>query len=138
VIGGSDGAARMQFQQHLADELAELTAPGRLGSGRVLVVLADIYDFTDGQGDFATVLCGPPVNLSAQQDAAVFDGWNGIMKQELAKIGGPLYDMHADFMGHGFQSSDVWYDRVSCIHPNAKGHDAIRRAIWKLVTGETI
>ncbi len=48
---------------------------------------------------------------------------------------GVLYDMHADFMGDGF---DVWYGRVSCIHPNAKGHDAIRRSIWKLVTGETI
>jgi lysophospholipase L1-like esterase len=138
VVGGTDGPARMEFEQHLTDELAELTAPGRLGAGRVYVVLANIYDFTDGQGDFATVLCGPPVNMPAAQDAAVFGAWNGAMQRTIQQVGGISYDMHADFMGHGFSSADVWYDRVSCIHPNAKGHDAIRRSIWKLVTGESI
>jgi lysophospholipase L1-like esterase len=75
AIGGTDGPARMEFQQHLADELAELTMPGRLGAGHVYVVLANIYDFTDGQGDFATVLCGPPDNIGATQDDAVFTAW---------------------------------------------------------------
>jgi lysophospholipase L1-like esterase len=138
AIGGTDGPARMEFQQHLADELAELTMPGRLGSGRVYVVLANIYDFTDGQGDFATVLCGPPDNIGATQDAAVFSAWNGVMQSAIANVNGVFFDMHARFMGHGFDAQDVWYDRVSCIHPNAKGHNEIRRAIWQLVTGETI
>jgi lysophospholipase L1-like esterase len=137
-LAGSDAPGQMEFSQHLADELAELTAPGRLGSGHVYVVVANIYDFTDGQGDFATVLCGPPVNMQPAQDATIFAAWNGILQSAVANAGGILYDMHADFMGHGFQSSDVWYDRISCIHPNATGHDHIRRAIWKLVTGEVL
>jgi lysophospholipase L1-like esterase len=133
AINGSDSAAKMEFAQHLDDELSELMKPGRLGAGKVQVVLANIYDFTDGQGDFATVLCGPPVNLTTTQDATIFGDWNAITQSAIAKHGAIFYDMHTDFMGHGFQSSDVWYDRISCIHPNAKGHDSIRRAIWKLI-----
>jgi lysophospholipase L1-like esterase len=138
AVNGTDATARMEFQQHLADELAALTAPGRLGSGKVVIVLANIYDFTDGQGDFATVACGPPVNVMAARDQMVFSSWNGVMAEELAKVNGQLFDMHAAFMGHGYNATDVWYDRASCIHPNAKGHDAIRTNLWKIVTGESL
>jgi hypothetical protein len=33
--------------------------------------------------------------------------------------------------------TDVWYLRngSDCIHPNAKGHDQIRRSVYKIVTG---
>ncbi len=138
AVNGTDATARMEFQQHLADELAALTAPGRLGAGKVTVVLANIYDFTDGMGDFATVACGPPVNVMASRDQTVFSSWNGVMSDELAKVNGTLFDMHAAFMGHGYNATDVWYDRASCIHPNAEGHAAIRANIWKLVTGEQL
>jgi lysophospholipase L1-like esterase len=138
AINGTDGAARTAFAQHLADELTELTAPGRLGTGKVYVVLANIYDFTDGQGDFATVACGPPANVLATKDVSVFTAWNGLMADAINTAGGQLYDMHADFMGHGYNATtDVWYDKASCIHPNAAGHAEIRKSIWKLVTGES-
>lgn len=137
AINGTDGPARMEYAQHLADELGALKAPGRLGSGKVYIVLANVYDFTDGQGDFATVACGPPVNVMPARDAAVFTAWNGVSADAIGNAGGTLYDMHADFKGHGYNNTDVWYDRSSCIHPNAAGHAEIRKSIWKLVTGES-
>jgi lysophospholipase L1-like esterase len=136
AINGTDGPVRMEFAQHLADELGALKAPGRLGSGKVYLVLANVYDFTDGQGDFSTVKCGPPVNVMATRDVAVFGAWNGVTADAISKAGGALYDMHADFMGHGYNFADVWYDSASCIHPNAAGHDAIRKSMYKLITGE--
>ena len=138
AIGGIDAPIRMEYATHLDAELGALTAPGRLGSGHVYVVLANIYDFTDGQGDFATVKCGPGANVSSSMDTMVFGAWNGVTQASIAKVQGTLYDMHGNFMGHGYNNMDmsqVWYDSASCIHPNAMGHDAIRRAIYQIVTG---
>ncbi len=141
AIGGTDAPIRTEFGQHLDAELGELMTPGRLGSGKVYLVLANIYDFTDGMGDFATVKCGPGANVSATMDQMVFSEWNGVTATSLANAAGHLYDMHANFMGHGYNNSDasqVWYDSASCIHPNAAGHDAIRRSIYTIVTGEAL
>ena len=141
AIGGIDATVRGEFGTHLDAELGELMTPGRLGSGKVYLVMANIYDFTDGMGDFATVKCGPGANVSSTMDQMVFSAWNGVGATSLSKAGGTLYDMHANFMGHGYNNTDmtqVWYDSASCIHPNAAGHDAIRRSIYNIVTGETL
>lgn len=141
AIGGIDATVRGEFGTHLDAELGELMTPGRLGSGKVYLVVANIYDFTDGMGDFATVKCGPGANVTATMDQMVFGAWNGVGAASIAKAGGTLYDMHANFMGHGYNNTDmtqVWYDAASCIHPNAAGHDAIRRSIYNIVTGETL
>ncbi|HXU73902.1 MAG TPA: SGNH/GDSL hydrolase family protein [Polyangia bacterium] len=141
AIGGIDATVRGEFGTHLDAELGELMTPGRLGSGKVYLVVANIYDFTDGMGDFATVKCGPGANVTATMDQMVFGGWNGVAATSIGKAGGTLYDMHANFMGHGYNNTDmtqVWYDAASCIHPNAAGHDAIRRSIYNIVTGETL
>jgi lysophospholipase L1-like esterase len=141
AISNTDAPIRGELDTHLAAELTELTTAGRLGSGKVYVVIANIYDFTDGQGDFATVMCGPGVNISATATKTSFGAWNDVISTNIGKVGGALYDMHADFTGHGYNNSDktqVWYDSSSCIHPNALGHDAIRRSIYKIVTGESI
>jgi lysophospholipase L1-like esterase len=141
AIGGIDATVRGEFGTHLDAELGELTTPGRLGSGKVYVVMSNIYDFTDGQGDFATVKCGPGANVSTTMDTMVFNAWNGVAATALSNHGATLYDMHANFMGHGYNNMDmtqVWYDRNSCIHPNAAGHDAIRRSIYQIVTGEQL
>jgi lysophospholipase L1-like esterase len=141
AIGGVDATVRGEYGTHLDAEIGELTTPGRLGSGKVYVVAANIYDFTDGMGDFATVKCGPGANVSASMDQMVFSAWNGLGAMQLSNHGAYLYDMHADFMGHGYNNADktqVWYDSGSCIHPNAAGHDAIRRSIYTIVTGEKL
>jgi lysophospholipase L1-like esterase len=141
AIGGTDDTVRTEFGTHLDAELGELATAGRLGSGKVYIVLANIYDFTDGQGDFATVRCGPGANVMPSRDMTVFGAWNGVAATALGKVSGTLYDMHANFMGHGYNNTDktqVWYDSSSCIHPNALGHDAIRRSIYGIVTGEQL
>ena len=132
---------RGEFGTHLDAELGELMTAGRLGTGKVYVVLANIYDFTDGMGDFATVKCGPGANVSAATDQMAFSAWNGVGQTSATTAGVTIYDMHANFMGHGYNNTDpaqVWYDAASCIHPNAAGHDAIRRSIYNIVTGQNL
>ena len=141
AILGTDATVRGEFDSHLAAVLTELTTPGRLGSGKVYVVVANIYDFTDGMGDFSTVHCGPNVNVNPMVVKSTFGTWNGVISSNVEKVGGALYDMHADFTGHGYNNSnaaDVWYDSASCIHPNGKGHDAIRKSIYGIVTGQAL
>ncbi|MGZ3426401.1 MAG: hypothetical protein ACXVCV_07120, partial [Polyangia bacterium] len=141
AISNTDAPIRGELDSHLTAELGELTTPGRLGSGKVYVVIANIYDFTDGQGDFATVMCGPGVNISPTATKTSFGAWNQVIATNISTVGGALYDMHADFDGHGYNNPDktqVWYDSAACLHPNAMGHDAIRRSIYRIVTGETL
>ncbi|HEX8950250.1 MAG TPA: SGNH/GDSL hydrolase family protein, partial [Polyangia bacterium] len=145
AISNTDAALRAELDAHLAAELGELTTPGRLGSGKVYLVLANIYDFTDGQGDFATVGCGPGVNISATAVQTGFGNWNTVLAANIGKVGGALYDMYTDFKGHGYNNPDktqLWYNASSdptvCLLPNAAGHDAIRRSIYKILTGDTL
>ena len=141
AISNTDASLRAELDAHLTAELGELTTAGRLGSGKVYIVLANIYDFTDGQGDFATVMCGPGVNISPMAVNTGFGNWNTVIASNIGKVSGGLYDMHADFMGHGYNNTDatqVWYDAASCVHPNTKGHDAIRRGIYKILTGDSL
>jgi len=146
AISNTDTALRAEFDAHLAAELAELTAPGRLGTGHVYVVVANIYDFTDGMGNFAAVGCGPGVNISATAVQTGFGHWNDVLKSNVAKISGAsLYDMYADFHGHGYNNPDktqLWFDASTdptvCLLPNAAGHDAIRRSIYRILTGDTL
>lgn len=54
------------------------------------------------------------------------------MKTEAAKYPGVrLLDLHGFFRGHGLgqPSASNWFDD-DCIHPNAAGHDAVRRLVW--------
>jgi lysophospholipase L1-like esterase len=144
AILATDDAIRMEFGQDLADGLAELTKPGRLGSGKLQIIMSNIYDFTDGKGDFNTVRCGPGVNVASTRDTTAFNQWNGVMATAAQNVGAAIYDMHANFMGHGYNETNmenVWFaggDSVLCIHPNAKGHDAIRKSIYQMVTGSSL
>jgi hypothetical protein len=146
AISNTDTALRAEFDAHLAAELGELTTPGRLGTGKVYIVLANIYDFTDGMGNFAAVGCGPGVNISSTAVTTGFGHWNDVLKANIEKVpNGRLYDMYADFHGHGYNNPDksqLWYDASTdptvCLLPNATGHDAIRRSIYTILTGDTL
>ena len=145
AISNTDASLRGELDAHLTDELGELSTAGRLGSGKVYIVLANIYDFTDGQGDFATVGCGPGVNISTTAVTTGFGNWNDVLATNVGKVGGVLYDMYTDFHGHGYNNPDksqLWFDASSdqtvCLLPNAAGHDAIRRSIYRILTGETL
>ena len=140
AILGLDGTDKMKFTANLKADLDTLMAPNRLGSGKVYVLEANIYDASDGQGDWKSKggpAC-PPYDVSSTQDTSAFAAWNQIISDAVtAHPGDNLWDIHALFSGHGFNSTDNWY-YSDCIHPNEKGHDELRKEAWRMLTGEEI
>jgi hypothetical protein len=100
---------------------------------------AAIYDPTDGNGDFRGANCPSPLNLiDPQSTDPFFTNWNGVMNGVVGNYPvGTIVDTHGRFKGHGvshLRDGSSWF--VSdCIHPNAAGHDRLRRAFWEIVTG---
>jgi lysophospholipase L1-like esterase len=132
------GPVKEELKQHLDAELGELLTPGRLGSGKVYVVLANVYDFTDGQGNFGKLGCPPYANVRPEFEKAAFADWNAVIAKSVSDAKATLYDMHANFDGKGLNfKPDTWY-HTDCIHPNAAGHEAIRKSLYKIVTGESL
>jgi len=139
AILGLDATQKMQFAANLKADLDALTAPGRLGTGKLYILEANIYDSSDGQGDWSKggIEC-PNYTVSGTQDQTVFSDWNAIITQAItAHSGDYLFDIHSLFAGHGFNSSANWYF-TDCIHPNKIGHDQLRKEAWRLITGEVI
>jgi lysophospholipase L1-like esterase len=139
AVLGLDAPEKQKFTANLKADLDALMTPGRLGSGKLYVLEANIYDATDGKGDWSKggAAC-PNYTVPATQDQTVFAAWNDIVTQAIAAHSGDyLFDIHTLFSGHGFNSSASWY-YSDCIHPNKTGHDELRREAWRLITGETI
>lgn len=132
------GPVKEELKEHLTSQLGELMRPGRLGSGKVYVVIANVYDFTDGQGNFGKLRCPPYTDLTPEVATAIFAGWNAAMETAVDDAQATLYDLHAHFSGKGLNfKPDVWY-HTDCIHPNAAGHEAIRKSLYQTVTGESL
>lgn len=140
VVLGQDQAIRAQFAANLKAVLDELTTPARLGAGKVVILEANIYDDTDGQGNWTKggPSC-PQFDTGKQVDTAAFATWNKIITDAIAEHSGndALLDIHGVFAGHGFNGNDKWY-AADCIHPNKRGHQELRREVWRMVTGEKI
>jgi lysophospholipase L1-like esterase len=139
AVVGLDTPDKQKFSANLKAALDTLTAPGRLGSGKLYVLEANIYDASDGKGDWVKggSAC-PAYNVPATVDQQVFSAWNDIITQAIAgHAGDTLLDIHALFSGHGFNSSDSWYF-TDCIHPDQQGHHQLRKEAWRLLTGETL
>jgi lysophospholipase L1-like esterase len=139
AVSQNDQKDRDQLTAHLQAELAELTKPGRLGKGKLTILEANIYDASDGQGNWKVGACGPNLDVGSSLDQTGFTNWNGIIAQQIAAVSTydhPL-DLHQLFMGHGFNSTDKWFIS-DCLHPNKKGHDMLRGGYWQMLTGEKI
>jgi lysophospholipase L1-like esterase len=137
ILQGVDQGLRMQFAANLDNALGQLTKPGRFGTGvDVHVYEADIYDPSDGSGNFMT--CPYPLSLVPPQPSdPFFAEWNAVVDSEIPKYMGAVAPLHATFHTHGINSgatTDWFY--TDCIHPNAKGHDAVRGMFWTQITGE--
>jgi lysophospholipase L1-like esterase len=151
TIGGNDlnahafDAARGQDQGFidamkgfLKQNLDELLTPGRLGKGQVFIVEANIYDASDGEGNWRSGgNCGPRIDIGREFNAPAFERWNGAIADIVKSYGekNTLFDLHALFAGKGFNGEDFWFAR-DCIHANKKGNQAMRERIWQIVTGE--
>ena len=139
AVTNADAPDKTQCAANLQAALAELTTPARLGAGKVYIVEANIYDASDGKGNWLTggPRC-PQFNTGSKLDVQVFDAWNAVITSAVAATpNDTLLDIRALFSGHGFNSADNWY-YTDCIHPTAKGHHQLRRAMWHAITGEAL
>lgn len=137
ILQGTDQGARDAYRDNIAAALGELTTPGRFGeSVEVKVFETDIYDPTDGTGDFSS--CPAPFSfLPKQPTDGFFGNWNAVSTDEVPKHGMSVSEpLHDTFHGHGVVNmADTWF-AGDCIHPNSAGHNQIRAMLWTAITGE--
>lgn len=141
LTSGTDEKQRTDFQEFLDAAVAELTKPDRFGPGvKVAVYMTNVYDPSDGTGNFTIASTGKkcPGALAyfpaGKETKSLLDPWAKIYVDVAAKYPGTtVLDMRAKFEGHGVAETDNWF-YGDCIHPNAKGHDAIRDLFWDSVT----
>lgn len=138
TIGGNDllsafsNKPRISLLEAIARDVAEayeflLDALHR-ARPNALVVLATIYDPSDGTGHIPGVLeqAGPlPLPVLAGLNDRIRALAGATPRTALA-------DVHAHFMGHGVTAAEDerWYWRRSLIEPNAAGANEIRR-LWR-------
>ena len=134
---GDDSKDRATFQANLKTALDELTQADRFGAGvKVRVVLANVYDPSDGTGNFTYGSSKCPGALgfwpSGKATSTLLDPWEKIMADEAAKHPEvTLVDLRAKFNGHGVATgaATTWF-YSDCIHPNAAGHASTRDLFW--------
>ena len=139
VFSGSDATQIATFQSNLDASLAEIAKPGRFGTDvAVTVLLANIYDPSDGTGTFQFangMSCGQPLSLWNKGATSMYlSPWEDDMTQIAMKYPGVhVLDLHARFMGHGVPAMDTWFF-TDCIHPNTTGHNQVRGLYWDAIS----
>lgn len=138
VVTGTDGPARAAMGQNIANALGLLLAPNRFGAGvEVHVFEANIYDASDGQGNFSANNCNFGSGFPALATDPYFASWNGEIANQVNAKGQWLSDIHGHFYLHGFNHPPNWY-ASDCTHPSQLGHDQLRRFFYFKITGETL
>lgn len=139
ILGNNDTAERAAFAKNLKTSYDELTRPDRFGPGvKVKIFHANIYDPSDGEGNFAESGCPGILAAFPKQPTTVhFDAWNKAGSDVVTAYGeqAVVVDMHSTFLGKGvghLKDGTSFY-APDCIHPNAKGHDAIRRMFFGVI-----
>jgi lysophospholipase L1-like esterase len=135
ILAGADQNARDRMGGHIDEALAELLAPDRFGSGvAVHVFEANIYDASDGQGNFGSNGCAMPID-APDGSATFFDNWNATIADTVAAHAQTLIDFHGHFVGHGFNTPPPKWYAEDCIHPNEAGHAEIAGLFFAAITG---
>jgi len=138
IVAGTDGPARDEMQTNIEGALAALLAPDRFGAGvEVRVFEGNVYDASDGVGDYGDNGCAFGQGLPAIPTDAFFTSWNGAIRDAVEGAGQTPVDMHAHFFGHGYAGDPNWY-AADCTHPNALGHDELRGLFYEQITGEAL
>ena len=138
IVLGADAAVRAQVAANVGAALDKLLAPGRFGAGvQVRVFEANVYDASDGKGDFGSHGCAFGQGLPAFPTDGYFSSWNGDIGRAVASRGQTAADLHGWFRGHGYAGAPSWY-ASDCTHPNALGHDQVRRMFYKAITGAAL
>jgi lysophospholipase L1-like esterase len=136
ILTGVDQGARDRMAGHIDEALAELLAPDRFGVGvEVRVFEANIYDASDGQGNFGSNGCAMPID-APDGSAEFFTNWNAVIAAGVAAHAQTLIDFHGHFVGHGFNTPPPSWYADDCIHPNAAGHAEISHLFKSAITGQ--
>jgi GDSL-like Lipase/Acylhydrolase family len=138
IVTGTDGPARAEMGQNISNALATLLAPNHFGPGvEVRVFEANIYDSSDGQGNFSAHNCNFGSGFPALATDPYFGSWNGEIATQVSAKGQWLADIHDLFYLHGFNFPPSWY-ASDCTHPTQVGHDQLRRYFYFKITGESL
>lgn len=136
VVTGFDAPMLAQLSANIDAALEDLLTPGRFGAGvEVFVFEGNIYDASDGAGDFGQQDCNFANGVPAIPSDVFFDRWNDAIRDAVEARGQTAVDMHEYFHGHGYHATPSWY-ASDCTHPNALGHDELHRLFYEHVTGE--
>jgi lysophospholipase L1-like esterase len=134
VLLGIDGPARAQMGANIEAALDALLEPGRFGAGvEVRAFYANIYDASDGQGNFADGGCVVSMNSPSGSDL-FFANWNGEIALRVDGAGQDVVDMHGAFYGHGFNHPPSWY-AGDCTHPSSVGHAELAALFHQRISG---
>jgi hypothetical protein len=135
ILSGTDGPARMQMGSNIDAALKALVAPNKFGAGvKVHVYYANIYDASDGKGNFKDGGCVIKLNSPGPVDG-YFKNWNGEISSRVTGNSQTLADLHDKFFNHGFNHPPNWY-ASDCTHPNTTGHGKVRDLFFKHITGK--
>ena len=138
IVLGADGPARATMGANISAALDALLAPGRFGAGvAVHVFEANIYDASDGQGNFSANNCAFGKGLPAIPTGTFFANWNGEIAKQVGAKQQWVADIHGLFGNHGFNHPPSWY-ASDCTHPNTTGHDQLRRYFYFKITGQNL
>lgn len=138
VLAGLDGPIKQKVAANVDAALAELLAPDRFGAGvQVRVFEGNIYDASDGQGNFSQGKCAFGKGLPAIPTDMYFDAWNLNIRDVVLARDQTAVDMHAHFYDHGYNNPPNWY-ASDCTHPSTLGHDQLRHLFYFEITGEML
>lgn len=136
VLTGTDAAKKQELGDNVDAALDLLLAPNAFGPGVLVYVFeGNIYDASDGAGDFGSHGCAFGQGLPAFPSDTYFDAWNQVIADRVSQHGQTSADMHDYFYGHGYNSPPSWY-ASDCTHPSTVGHAALRDLFYSLITGE--
>jgi lysophospholipase L1-like esterase len=135
--------AAATLRANLADIVATLRARYEdVAAGkRVVFAIDNIHDPTDGTGavpaqyhdGFCATLANPQLAPLRPQAIANLATMNAAIADEVAVQRATLVDVHAAFMTHGMNGTDVWISD-DCAHPTNDGHHHLRDAVWLALT----
>jgi lysophospholipase L1-like esterase len=138
TIGGNDLLAALALASLGMDELvrevarvqqryADLVTKLRAALPEALLVIATIYDPTDGTGLLWPSAERLPIELLKQLN----DRIRVIARATPRTV---LADVHLQFLGHGIHGTDSWYWPPNPIEPSARGASELRRVLWNAIT----
>ena len=138
IVAGTDDAARAEMNGNLGAALDALLAINRFGLDvEVHVYQANIYDASDGAGDYSLHGCGFGQGLPTTPSDGFFAAWNGVIHDQVIGHQQAEADVHGHFLGHGYTASPSWY-APDCAHPSKLGHAEIERLFYQAITGSPL